>query len=792
MPQNVPGQSSLGVFAPIISQAALGQGMIPGASNPGMSLLTVLQQQQLAIQRMQAAQVASQADQAALIQMARGLHTLTSPAGTAFTPAHEQAAITAARNLSAASPMLALTMPDILDQLHGRTGSAAGMSVGVVRGLNVMRDRGQYANLGGAGEFTRNLFNRLYSGQSDMNGIRATQAGNMFAEMAERGMLSGATNVDQISRRVRDMSGAISAVRDLFGANGRPNAPMRELFEGLEQLTQGSASWMNPAQMQMQIRRVQALTRHTAGGLQQYLNLHRLGGAVANQLGVHQAFVGQSSEAATAFGIAFGSSAGQQGFGGLSAGEATQLDQRLRLSAANSNQAHAFGALMSLAENGQIQGVTRGANGRLVVTGNSAAANLVRAILSRDQQTLSQYAGMTTQQMAGVLQQSGVSAATASQFLSAGTANAEQIHQYGIANLVRGNQNMGEIRTAMNSGLQAGMVGVLRERGFSAPDIQQFAVKAADAARRALMTMSPDVRSDPSKREERNRIVAEAISREVGPEAAARLGPDGLRSLVASSIRSLEGMIGRDPRLQQFANLNGLISMMSPTVQSEANATQQNAASEGNLSSAMSGLGQGTPLSNVMFALGSAGPGTNIQQIIAQALGGVNSQEVAAALATPASELQASIQEYRSVQQQLSTANPQNREYLQQKLQQLERRIRGQVQGLQSAADAAGLAIPSGGGAQVGASSQAQSSQPSSWLDTIGYYMGGFLVRQTPQTPIQVGAAGPASASVVTAAGQGGGSGGTMQIRGTLTLRQDGNYDLVATPNGVNTVPQPG
>jgi hypothetical protein len=702
-------------------------------------------------------------------------------------------------NLQAIMPTLALTNPDLLDQLHGSRGSAAGMSLGVTRGLMFMRDRGQYADMRGSGQLTQDLFERLYSGDSNMNGVRATQAGNMFAEMSGRGYMSGARSTEQIAQRMRDMSGAVSAIRDLFGANGRPNAPMQEIFNALDQLTSSQSSWMDPNQVQMQIRRVQALTRHTAGGLRQYTREMDEGSRSAESIGLNRYFGVQAAESSTAFGIAFQNVAGRQGFNGLSADQARGLDRNLRLGAAASGQANALGSLMALAEQGQIAGVSRGQDGRLRVTGNSQAAQLVQAVLSRDQRALQQYAGLDQSQMMGILQQSGVSSAVASQFVSAGAANQEQIQQYGIANLVRGNQSQGEVRNLMNAGLQSGMVSVLREGGFDPAETHQVATTAANAARQSLMSMPAEIRSDPNRREERNRVVAQAVRNAVGPQAAARLGEQGLQNLVAASIRSLEGMIQRDPRLRQFQNLNSLISMMSSTVQSEANAVQSSASAEAQMSSLTASIGQGTPLANVMQAVASAGPNTNLTSVIASALGGQNQQNIAAALAGPASQVTELMQEYQSLQAQMANATPEQREVLQRKMDQVQSQLAPMLQQLQQVSSASGM------DALVGVeSAQTQAAEPQtaagtamSWLGQAGSLVTGglssLLMRQNG--PMQPLGPGPGPAEAMAAAFPGGlgqPGGGPMHIRGTLTLRADGAYDLAATPNDLGSVPSPG
>src|SRR5476649_2789474 len=64
-------------------------------------------------------------------------------------------------------------------------------------------------------------------------------------------------------RSLKSYTAAIAAVRDLFGDNGRPNAPMRELIAGLEALTAGAVGQIDPGRLNGLVRNTYNLAKQT-------------------------------------------------------------------------------------------------------------------------------------------------------------------------------------------------------------------------------------------------------------------------------------------------------------------------------------------------------------------------------------------------------------------------------------------------------------------------------------------------------------------------------------------------
>lgn len=116
------------------------------------------------------------------------------------------------------------------------------------------------------------------------------EAGAMSAEdvMQLGGAEALAGNVDskRTASTLKEYTGALDAVRDIFGDSGNPNAPMPALLAMLDQLTQGSMGAMKPAQVANTLRQMQTLARETGTGMHQLAAMSNMAGAMGQQLGL--------------------------------------------------------------------------------------------------------------------------------------------------------------------------------------------------------------------------------------------------------------------------------------------------------------------------------------------------------------------------------------------------------------------------------------------------------------------------------------------------------------------------
>ena len=79
---------------------------------------------------------------------------------------------------------------------------------------------------------------------------------------------------------------AVAAVRDIFGDNGNPNAPMSELIATLNGLTGGAQGQLSGSKVANQLRQMQTLAKETGTGQAELLQMHAQSDAMSRSLGL--------------------------------------------------------------------------------------------------------------------------------------------------------------------------------------------------------------------------------------------------------------------------------------------------------------------------------------------------------------------------------------------------------------------------------------------------------------------------------------------------------------------------
>jgi hypothetical protein len=600
------------------------QGYLAAPFTPGVNPYHQLEAQGRLLELQKASQQAAMVDRAQAAQAFDALQRLVGQQTSAWSKAQVA---------SMPLPVLAQMFPETIDRAFGPTGSASVMALGVGQGLAHRTNP-----LGGGytgsqmGAFTTGMFSQLYRPGADMSGFRAGQAGQIFDEMSRRGLAGSVpaaaadlvrnlpggqgggadqflqkADVSAASRKVQDMAKALSAVNDLLGANGQANAPIPKLFEVLDKLTHGQSHALSGGAMEAYVRRAHALSTQVAGGLERYAQVSRYAGGVAGALGLDPAFAVQMAEGSTAFGEAFGRRAGAQGFGGLSKDAATLLDTQLRGAAIGSDFARSLGGFMAMDEAGLIKG--------------GPAADLVKAVRSRDSKALAGYANLDPGRLLDIATRSGVSAATAGSFFRGGAGVNEQVFRHGIGDLVRGVQGAGQTSQFVSNALAAGMLDVLDQFGGGG-DMAQRAAQAVAMELGEIRRQDPELMTDPKRLKERNNRLKNAVRRVVG----GTVPEHKLDELVAAAYQHLEASIASSPDFAKFGNVAGLFAMMAGDVHGEAHAIRRDAAGGAQAAKNMG------PLTNnsgaIGAALGALRGGMGIGGAIGAALGAVDARGV--------------------------------------------------------------------------------------------------------------------------------------------------------------------
>ena len=81
--------------------------------------------------------------------------------------------------------------------------------------------------------------------------------------------LAGNSDAKRSADKIKEMSGAVAAIRDIFGDNGNPNAPMPALLAALEGLTGGAIGSMKPQKIADTLRQMQTTAKEAGIGFDQ-------------------------------------------------------------------------------------------------------------------------------------------------------------------------------------------------------------------------------------------------------------------------------------------------------------------------------------------------------------------------------------------------------------------------------------------------------------------------------------------------------------------------------------------
>lgn len=82
------------------------------------------------------------------------------------------------------------------------------------------------------------------------------------------GLAANALDAKNVSRAVKEYNGAVSAIREIFGDNGNPNAPIQQLIANLQHLTNGAQGSMGAGKVESLVREIRLAARDTNTDLQ--------------------------------------------------------------------------------------------------------------------------------------------------------------------------------------------------------------------------------------------------------------------------------------------------------------------------------------------------------------------------------------------------------------------------------------------------------------------------------------------------------------------------------------------
>lgn len=644
--------------------SVFGPGMIPAQFSPVHNVYD--QQRRLAdvMAMQQAMRTAGPQDTQTYASLLRGM---ARTAGHRINDDRERAVQAMAADFQGVAQMVGPAMPELFDRLHGSRGSAAIMAQQLFMGgryaidpvTGLSRWSGETA-----GAVAGKVHEMLYGPGADLaetRGLGAGRMGSLYDELQRRGVgpraltreqqremmvrerVAGGASLEaavgdvgslggaQFESKVRDlesgriaaklksMAGAVAAMKDIFGELGQPDAPMSQLIEGLQMMTQGGLSHMTPQKMEQVVRDTANLARRTGVGVDNAMQLLAVTSQQADRLGIARPLAVSATDQAISFGHAYGITTGDTpAWGRRDKTAMTMIDRQLSLNAAGSTTANMLATTLRMeAANGPFAAGTEAA-------AMAAAVRAGRTEYTFGGRTKSVYSSEreTSRILAEGLVAGGADAATAARTVqmmrSQSAYNQKTIDEYGLGGVARELQGRVDIVPRVSQ---------LYERAFRAAGYDRDAAGNARLVARTLLTM------DPAKVQDADAVMAAAG---VNLTGAAR---DKFKRALGLGWGAGEQWIAKDPRVKEYRSFDAAITAQNATTLREARFQREEAQVESRLQTAMAGLGRGSAVERTVDALIDAKPGTSAKEIMSKVLGYIPSDDVVKALEPEMAEL---------------------------------------------------------------------------------------------------------------------------------------------------------
>ena len=482
----------------------------------------------------------------------------------------------------------------------------------------------------------------------------------------------------RIERSLTRYVETVSAMRDIFGANGMPNAPMVRLLQGLEALTAGSMAQLQPQQLSQMVRQTHNLAQLTGVTLDRALIVQQHAVQRAQSLGLESVHGVQAMQGALAFGGAYraqGHSA-YSAWGAMNADQLMQLDTNLRVQASGSQLANRLGAIIRLGE--QVGGFANDSNlGRLV--------NAVQGGLTtwRDTTGRERSVNLTDDELLPMLAQATNRAGQSVRLsendwftrLQQESENREMVARHQLGNLVRHVQGREElfpfITQIAGSTLQQQFFQLLTEqlppeRRLSNEQAAQLAEQASQriqerVVQRSLRLSTAEFSDSRTREQAIGRIIQQELA---GTELAPLLQSMNTAQqrqwlhLTAGQIYGQVNQAIRNSTYSAFGNLQNVHRLFNPQVLAQEQALRMRASLEAQFQEALAPLGRGTMMSRVAEAIARTNPSdaTGMRRQLALALGGIENQEIVEQLLPQVQQLQQLQQQAQQYQARMANA----------------------------------------------------------------------------------------------------------------------------------------
>lgn len=675
----------------------------------------------------------------------RSFRGMSALAGVPFTKEREDAARRLSETVADNGVMLSAFASEFMDAISGERGSVQSMANQMMEANRYRIDpaTGQmgYSADSNVGMIT-GAFDRMFSGDNyqRMEGMRAGDMGQLYKRLSAEGLVGpkgslrdrtlqalneaqdageldqigeesggvdlrgnlGELNSDEMSRlrksstlsnRIQKLDtqqitstlesyvGTLSAMREVFGENGDPNAPVPKLLNAMNALTNGQMHKFDPAQLQTMVRDMQSMSQMSGKSIDQMLAMSQTAAGQGRELGIGTTFAPTAVNIAATTGMAFQDAGGATGFGALNRSQAEQASMSYFNRGMASEMSNSLGALGRIEESG---GFSDNAQGRRL----SAIVEAARAGKTSfvDPDTGEELAIPRRESEFRALVSSGgaegISGSTFNQMLGDRTSNLRMLSSdTGLQEAAFKNQaNEIDLSVARKMGNRLSETETLRDSGLDKDKRNAVSRRASAAALAALSDLSPQEQQDPTTR---NQAMASALRGEF--EAAGLTVTD---SEMMNTAASLYGQAEQGVQRYGFESFTAYSQVFGKDVREsrELRASQAKATSQVN--TAMSGLGPRGSMTQRLFTAmqrqGDRGGKADLSTFVTD-LFGVDRSDVEKRFKSDVEAITQEKGEIEQLQAQLGDATPERRKALSEEIKSRAAALKGKVDAVSTA-----------------------------------------------------------------------------------------------------------
>lgn len=405
-----------------------------------------------------------------------------------------------------------------------------------------------------------------------------------------KGIQSRLTQADsrQITDQLQGYVASISAMREVLGENGNPNAPVPQLINALKALTSGQMQKFDANQLNTMVRDMQAMSQMSGKSIYQLLMMNQAANAantqILGQYGVH--FNPAATNVGVTTGMAFAESGGATGFGALSREQAEQTAMNMFSRGMGSQMENALGALTRVEEAGGFADNAAGREMKAALAAADAGAETYTFVDDAGnavtRQTPTREGEFRAIVGRGAI--AGMGAGDFNQMLMHRTSNLRALSTNQERQMAAYRQQPHEInrqleKATANTLLTTGEIA----RQFTDPDDQKRVARALGrAATAAFDELTMEQLQDPKQR---NQAIAEVLMAEAVNQGMT-LTEEHALNLAATSFGQREETLGR-----YGYNATGYAQTNSKAVRESRAEKQAMVSAQAGLNEAMSGMG---------------------------------------------------------------------------------------------------------------------------------------------------------------------------------------------------------